>query len=342
MSEIPRGRFVWHELMTTEPDAAQGFYASTVGWGTMTWDQDPSYRLLTMQGIPMAGLMRLPDEARASGAPPHWLTYVSVPDVDAAVSRATGLGASVYVLPQDVPTVGRFAVLADPQGAVFAVFRPAQSGGGSEETSLGDFSWHELATTNWQAAWEFYAALFGWEFDSSFDMGPSGTYWMFRSQGGKRSIGGMYTKPPEMPGPAHWLPYILVPSVERAIAAVRRHGGQVLNGPETVPGGDLIAQCLDPQGGAFAIHALRPRAAAAPAATPARKRKKKVAARRSAKKPAGRKATRKRPLRRKKARRPPTKQKTRKPARRVGKRRPPKGKKPRARKPRRPRTRKRR
>jgi len=309
MAEVPRGRFVWHELMTTEPDAAQGFYASVVGWGSTNWDQDPSYRLLTMQGTPMAGLLRLPDEARASGAPPHWLTYIAVPDVEGAVARATGLGASVYVQPQDVPSVGRFAVLADPQGAVFAVFRPAQPGG-SEELTLGDFSWHELATTNWQAAWEFYAALFGWEFDSSVDMGPAGTYWMFRSAGGKRSVGGMYTKPPEMQAPAHWLPYILVPSVDRTIEAVRRHGGQVLNGPMEVPGGDWIAQCLDPQGGVFAIHSRKP---VARPATPTvkRPRKKSPAAKRSARKVAKRsakkvakvkkatkKAARKKPVRR--------------------------------------------
>lgn len=337
MAETPRGRFVWHELMTTEPDAAQGFYASVVGWGTTTWDEDPSYRLLTMQGAPMAGLLRLPDEARASGAPPHWLTYIAVPDVEGAVARATGLGASVYVQPQDVPSVGRFAVLADPQGAVFAVFRPAQPGG-SEELALGDFSWHELATTNWQAAWEFYTALLGWEFDSSFDMGPAGTYWMFRSAGGKRTLGGMYTKPPEMQAPAHWLPYILVPSVDRTLEAVRRHGGQVLNGPMEVPGGDRIAQCLDPQGGAFAIHSRQPtaRAAAGRAAQAAKRpRRKKASAKRPAKKaprkPARRKSGRRKPVSKKAARKPSLRRRPK-----------PKGKKGAARKARRPRARRRR
>ncbi len=337
MAEVPRGRFVWHELMTTEPDAAQGFYASVVGWGSTNWDQDPSYRLLTMQGAPMAGLLRLPDEARASGAPPHWLTYIAVPDVEAAVSRATGAGASVYVQPQDVPSVGRFAVLADPQGAVFAVFRPAQSGG-SEELTLGDFSWHELATTNWQAAWEFYTALFGWEFDSSFDMGTAGTYWMFRSAGGKRPVGGMYTKPPEMQAPAHWLPYILVPSVERTLEAVHRHGGQVLNGPMEVPGGDWIAQCLDPQGGVFAIHARKPVARPASPAVK-RPRKKKTTVKRSAKKAAKKPA--KKPVRKKRVRRKPVARKgtRRKPLRRRPKPRP---KKRTTRKTRRPRGRRRR
>jgi hypothetical protein len=292
MPATPRGRFIWHELMTTAPDAAIAFYGNVVGWGSTGWEQDPSYRLLTMKGTPMAGLMRLPDEARAAGAPPHWLSYVSVSRVEAAVAQATALGATVYVQPRDIPTVGRFAVLADPQGAVFAVYTPATPQVSTGDLTLGDFSWHELATTDWRAGWEFYRALFGWEHESSFDMGPAGTYWMFKRAGGRRPLGGMYTKPPEMPAPPHWLPYVLVPSADRAAELAGRHGGRVLNGPMDVPGGDRVAQLMDPQGGAFAVHSL---AAAAQRAAPGPDEKS------APRKRARRKAAKKRnPLKRKK------------------------------------------
>src|SRR5256886_8506111 len=120
-----RGRFVWHELMTTDPDAAARFYPAVTGWKVQTWEHNPAYRLWTMGGAPMAGLMALPDHSRRMGTPPAWLSYVGVPDVDATVRQATSLGARTYAGPQDIP-VGRFAVLADPQGATFGLYKPSQ------------------------------------------------------------------------------------------------------------------------------------------------------------------------------------------------------------------------
>ena len=79
-----------------------------------------------------------------------------------------------------------------------------------------------------------------------------GTYQMFGR--GKGPIGGMMNKPPDMPAPPHWLYYITVDDVDAAIKRVERHGGQLLNGPMDVPGGDRVAACMDPQGGAFALH----------------------------------------------------------------------------------------
>lgn len=282
-----RGRFLWHELLTTDPDAASRFYGAVAGWETIRWDQDSSYRLLATGGVPMAGLLSLAPEDRARGASPHWLTYIGVPDVDAAVRLATEMGATVRSAAQDVPTVGRMAGLADPQGTAFAVYTPTGEQVRAETPTLGDFSWHELATTNWQAAWEFYSKLLGWQYDSSFDMGPAGTYWMFRFPGGKRPIGGMYTKQPDQPGPAQWLPYILVASADRASEAATGAGARILHGPVDVPGGDRIAMGNDPQNAAFAVHSLKPaparKSSAKKAAKPGKKPRTK-AAKKSAKK----------------------------------------------------------
>lgn len=248
-----RGRFVWHELMTTEPDAATGFYRDVVGWSPQPWQGETPYTLLMNGERPTAGAMALPDELRAAGVPPHWMVYVGVPDVDATVRRATGLGAAVLAEPQDIPGVGRFAVLRDPQGAAFAVFHPAGDGQGPpDEPGEREFSWHELATTDHRAALRFYGDLFGWEGTEAHDMGEMGIYQIFGVGG--RMLGGMFDKPAEMPGPPAWLPYARVADVHRVAEETKARGGTVLNGPMEVPGGDWIVQAMDPQGAVFAVH----------------------------------------------------------------------------------------
>jgi predicted enzyme related to lactoylglutathione lyase len=204
---------------------------------------------------PMGGILAMPDDAKAAGAPQHWLAYISTPDVDKTVARASERGAQVCVPSTDLD-VGRFAVLADPQGAGFAVYAPKQPG---EDTAfapaVGDASWHELLTTDYESALGFYGDLFGWEKTGSMDMGEAGTYQMYGRRGD--TLGGMFNKNPDMPGSPHWLVYFKVGDVAERIGRITTLGGQILNGPLEVPGGDLIAQCLDPQGGVFAIHSAK-------------------------------------------------------------------------------------
>jgi hypothetical protein len=207
-----------------------------------------------------------------------------VPDVDAAVRRAAGLGAQTHVAPRDIPGAGRFAVLADPQGATFAVYTPPP---GDSIPGPDAFSWHELATTDYQAAWKFYQAMFGWQHTSSEDMGPLGVYFMFGVGG--VPMGGIFNKPLEVPMP-NWLPYILVKNADDTGKAATRAGGRVLNGPMDVPGGDRIVNFLDPQGAVIAAHSR----AAKPAVKTAGKKK-------AAKKPAKKKAAKKKPAKKKPA-----------------------------------------
>ena len=107
------------------------------------------------------------------------------------------------VKPQDIPTVGRFAVLTDPQGAYVSAFTPAyETPDEDPDPAPGQFSWHELATTDAAAALAFYSQLFGWKESSAFDMGGG---WMYHMYGrGDRDLGGIFTKPAEMPGPPAW------------------------------------------------------------------------------------------------------------------------------------------
>ena len=254
-----RGRFVWHELMTTDTKSAAGFFTKVIGWKTQAWAQDPSYTMFVVKGRPMAGLMLLPEEAKAMGAPPNWLTYIGTPNVDETAQQAAALGGKILRQPADIPTIGRFAVIADPQGAVFAAFTPAQGSQADVPPAVGDFSWHELATSDWRAALTFYQRLFGWEETNSMDMGPEmGTYQMYGWKG--KTLGGMFDKSKQMPGPPSWLPYIMVTDSKQAAATVKKLGGKIMNGPMEVPGGDWIAQGMDLQGAMFAVHSLKPAA----------------------------------------------------------------------------------
>jgi predicted enzyme related to lactoylglutathione lyase len=249
------GCFVWYDLMTTDPGAAADFYTALVGWGTQPWEGSPEpYTMWTNDGTPLGGVAELPKAARESGAPPHWLAYVHVPDVAATAARVEEMGGQVMHPPTDIPGAGRFAVLADPHGAVFAIY--AHSGEGSElpdPSKVGQISWHELATSDFEAAFDFYQQLFGWTTKEDMDMGGGAIYRLYGQPDGMPQ-GGMFTKPKEMPGPPMWLFYIRVADIHAAAEKVQSLGGQVINGPMEVPGGDLIAQCVDPQGAMFAIH----------------------------------------------------------------------------------------
>ena len=271
MSDVNiRGRFVWHELMTTDTEAAADFYGKVVGWSTQRWSGDSEYTLFMTPSGPMAGLMLLPEEAKAMNVPPNWLSYIGTPDVDATAQLAAQLGGEVLRAPDDVPGVGRFAVLADPHGAAFGIMTLESPSPDTPHIELGDFSWHELATSDWETAFDFYSDLFGWVKTESMDMGPGlGVYQMYGWQG--RTIGGMFNMPASAPGPSYWMPYAKIPDAKGAASAITRASGQVINGPMEVPGGDWITQGIDPQGAVFSVHSVK---AAAPVAAkmPARKK----------------------------------------------------------------------
>ena len=255
MSDMAKGRIVWHDLMTPDVQSAVSFYTKTVGWGTEPFSigSGPPYTMWTASGTPLGGVMGLAPEI--ADMPPHWLAYVTVPNVDETAEQAVALGGSVRKEPTDSPTVGRFSVIADPQGATICIWTPIDAAAADDAPpKLGEFSWHELATTDVAGALDFYTKLFGWTAGPSHDMGPMGTYQIFERNGVQ--LGGMFTGPSDHPIPPNWLGYVRVDSADRAAERVTQNGGKVLNGPMEVPGGSRIAQCQDPQGGMFAVHSM--------------------------------------------------------------------------------------
>jgi hypothetical protein len=249
------GRFVWHELLTNDTAGAAAFYPKVVPWRTAPSSM-PGYTIWMAGQTQIGGLQALPAEGGAT--PPHWLIYVGTPNVDSTCSQAQGLGARIVKPPGDIPNVGRFAVLSDPQGATFAVFTPGGGPPPGAAPSQGSFSWHELATTDVAAAVRFYGQLFGWNKGAAHDMGAMGVYQIFRHAG--EQVGGMCNVRGPSTAPS-WLSYVHVADSGRAVAAAKSAGGRLLHGPMEVPGGSWIAMMMDPQGGTFAVQEA-PRAAA--------------------------------------------------------------------------------
>ena len=251
------GRFVWYELMTTDPNAAIAFYTEVVGWKTEPFDKN--YRMWVSSQGPIGGVMTLEDEAKKMGARPQWTSHVGVGDVDATVATVRKLGGRVHVEPNDIPKVGRFAVIADPQGASICVFKGAEPMKLHDVSKAGEMCWSELLTTDKEAALRYYGELFGWKKLGEHDMGPMGTYSIFGV--GTTWLGGMFTKPNDAPMPPVWLYYIETSDLTGALARAKAKGAQVLREPVEVPGGAHIAQLRDPQGVVFALHELKSPAA---------------------------------------------------------------------------------
>ena len=247
-----QGRFVWYELMTIDPEPASIFYQSVVGW---TASQMGDYTILSDAHGPAAGLMAWAEAAKDIGVAARWIGYIAVDDVDAMAARVVEAAGTLHKAAEDIPDVGRFAVVADPQGGAFVLFTPLP-----RETPPADpppgtpgrIGWHELHAAHWQDAFEFYETLFGWTKGEAIDMGPMGTYQLF-SIGGIPA-GGMMNRLPGTPRP-FWTYYITVESIEAAAERVRAGGGTVTMGPQQVPGGSWVLNATDPQGGMFALTA---------------------------------------------------------------------------------------
>ena len=244
------GSIVWHELMTTDVRSAAAFFSKVAGWTAHPWSVDNTYTMFVRQNRQIAGLMGLPDEARAMGTPPCWMTYIATPDVDATARQAVALGGTVHKPPQEIPTVGRFAIIGDPQGASFVGFTPAGPAQGMSTDA--DFSWHELATSDIDAAFDFYERLFGWERTDTYH-GPMGRYQTIGHLG--RTFGGISQRPMGVPGGPGWLPYISIKDAQASARVITAIGGRVSHGPMQVPGGGWIVQGTDPQGAIFAVYA---------------------------------------------------------------------------------------
>ncbi len=252
-------QFFWYELMTSDHEAAQHFYTNVVGWTTKPFSADGHpYTELEAQGRGVGGIMPIPPEAAEHGTQPNWVGYVHVADIEASVAKIRSEGGTIHRAPDMIPNVGRFAVVADPQGAIFNILQPE----GPEMPPLpvganGVTDWHELHGNDWETALPFYQTLFGWSGTGNMDMGPLGKYQFFAmepaAEGAECGItcGAMYNDP-NAPHP-YWLFYFHVEAIDAAIERITANGGKILQAAHEVPGGMWIVNAQDPQGATFAL-----------------------------------------------------------------------------------------
>ena len=245
------GNFIWYELMTSDAEAAERFYGHVVGWSPKdSGHPDMRYTLLHIGEAPVAGLMAIPADC-GPDMKPAWTGYIWAEDVDAKAAEVKERGGKVLREPEDIPNVGRFAVVADPQGGMFQLYAPNMTDRGDlpKPPTPGTIGWHELNTEGWEDAFAFYSKLFGWNKDRAMDMGDMGTYQLFAAGG--EAIGGMMNRI-DKSIPPHWAFYFCVDNIDAAQERVTSKGGQVVFGPQEVPGA-WILQCVDPQGAFFCL-----------------------------------------------------------------------------------------
>ena len=245
------GKFVWFELVSRDPKKAQVFYGDVLGWKVRVFPMgDQTYEMI-YAGDTMIGGYAAPKSDRQ---PSHWISYVSVEDVDAAVKAAAANGGRVVDPPYEIPGVGRTARIADPQGAEICPFKNAMGDPADEDASQGRFFWNELHTTDTADALAFYESVVGFS-SRAMDMGPGGTYHILEKNGVGR--GGATNQ--LAPGvPPHWLPYVFVDDPDATIARAKKLGATIQFGPEDIPGVGRFAVLQDPGGAVLAVMKPRP------------------------------------------------------------------------------------
>jgi hypothetical protein len=250
------GTFSWVELGTTDVNGAKRFYGELFNWKGDDMPAGPgmTYTMAKLGDHHAAGIYELGKEMRQMGIPPHWMSYISVTNVDDVSKKVAGLGGKVMKEPFDVMDVGRMAVIQDPAGATVALWQAKAHPGAGVVNEPGSLAWNELYTSDVDACVKFYTSLIGWKTESM-DMGPMGTYTLFkRSEGKDTNAGGMMKMPPNMQGvPPHWLAYFAVADCDASTEKVKKLGGKVLMEPMDIPDVGRFSVVMDPQGAAFAL-----------------------------------------------------------------------------------------
>jgi predicted enzyme related to lactoylglutathione lyase len=260
MQETPTyapGTFCWVELGTSDGEAAKKFYTGLFDWGFADSPMGPDmvYTILKQDGKDVGALYKMGPEMASMGIPPHWLSYVSVANVDESAAKVKELGGTVMKEPFDVGEVGRMSVIQDPTGAAFALWQAGTNAGAQVVNVPNSFCWNELATPDTAKAGDFYSGLFGWTRNTQ-DMGEM-QYTSFMN--GERPAGGMYSPTPEMgPIPPNWLVYFAVADTDATAKQATDLGASTIVPPSDIPGIGRFSVIQDPQGAVFGIIKLNP------------------------------------------------------------------------------------
>jgi uncharacterized protein len=252
---MKKSRFVWHDLNTRDEAAAKRFYGELFGWTFDKSDNGPYQHIKA--GDEFIGGVRV--MSAHEPAPPHWLAYVGVDDVDATVNAIKTHGGKVYMPTTKMENVGTFAVVADPSGATFAPWKSARPGEDAEPTGRPKrftFCWDELLAPNAETAAKFYADVFGWGVEKV-EM-PGMSYTLLKrtgvkdEQGSDKNAGGILASP-NAQHPPFWLAYVGVDKADATVEKATRLGATVLVPPTDIPNVGRFAVLLDAEKAAIAV-----------------------------------------------------------------------------------------
>jgi len=249
------GKFVWFEHVSQEPRKAQAFYGEVFNWKTMPFPMGNStYEMIATgdSADSMIGGYATPKPGQRA----HWISYVSVDDVDAAAKAAVANGGRIVEPPQEIPTVGRMARIADPQGGEICPFKSNQGDPADRpDPPHGSFCWNELHTSDPGKALAFYEKVLGFTHRAQ-QMGPSDTYYILARGGAER--GGVTGHHPAGV-PASWVPYVLSGDVDATANRARKLGATICVEPADIPNVGRFALFNDPAGASIAILQPLPR-----------------------------------------------------------------------------------
>lgn len=254
MTSYPHGVPCWMDLATPDPAGARSFYGELFGWEfteESTDRPDVAYSMARKDGHTAAGMMLLSEEMSSGGMPPAWTTYVNVDDVEATVSKVQPAGGAVLQPPLEVMDAGRMATVADPAGAVLALWEPAGHIGAEVVNEHGALIWNELTTPDPAAVSGFYGSVFGWT-SESVPMEGGGEYILFHLESAEQPVAGA-TPPPAPAVRTSWGVYFAVDDAAMIVARAKELGGEIFLGPTTMPGVGTMATLRDPHGAMFSV-----------------------------------------------------------------------------------------
>jgi uncharacterized protein len=248
------GKVIFVELVTPDLAAAKHFYGELLGWSfrdVTSTATTAEYAEATIDGRAVAGIFQKKQRPGEEQRTPAWLSFFAVADVDAAEKTAVEKGGKLLFGPKSFAQRGRQAVLADPQGATFALLASSSGDPPDVLAGPGEWIWSTLITSDPGADAGFYQALFGYEV---FDLParPGAEHLLFASEEYARaSANSLPTKRPEMH--PHWLNHVRVVDAEKTAAQAVALGGHIVVAPHLDRQGGKVALIADPEGAVLGL-----------------------------------------------------------------------------------------
>ena len=246
---MPVGHFSWNELMTSDEAGATQFYSQVFGWQAADFPgAGMKYSIWKQNGKDVGGLMQRPSE----DIPPRWLGYVTVADADATAKEAAEAGGSVSMPPFDVPTVGKIAILQDPQGATLGIFQPLNK---PAACSSNQIVWCDIPVKELDRAIRFYSTVLGATITKEQHEGM--TFAVLPC--GDGGVSGCLSPAREGNEPSRHGTLIYLNCqgrLDQAIAGVQPNGGKVLQPKHPIGPYGFRAVVLDSEGNRIALHSM--------------------------------------------------------------------------------------